>query len=431
MPRAAGAAMLVLLAAACDSPERPLAPEIAPAVALAAPTEAEALAIHDNIQALHLPYGTIVDPVFGSGDPASPDYSTIVGYGRAGDAAIWTGHYLAAEAFRWRVTGDAAALANAKEALAGIRVLVEVTGTDVLARFAIPVTSPWVASVTAEEGAKHGRYEGTVRGERYYWFGNTSRDQYSGVFFGLGVAYDMIEDGRTRAEIRMVVTRMLDFLLANAWSVPMPNGEYSVTFIGRADQQLSFLQVGRRVNPDRFATIYDAHAAALAPETILPMMAECQDTHGSYYKFNLDHINFFNLLRLEPAGSPYRLFYEQAFATLRAPECTGSHPNAHFQMVERGLWGPSPVRDAATVDHLSQWLERPRRDYWVDWRGTYPSCIEENRSCVVIPIPDQVRTDFLWQRSPYLLYGGGDGRRETAAIDYILPYWMARYYGVL
>ena len=26
---------------------------------------------------------------------------------------------------------------------------------------------------------------------------------------------------------------------------------------------------------------------------------------------------------------------------------------------------------------------------------------------------------------------GGDGTIETAAIDYLLPYWMARYYGVL
>ncbi len=26
------------------------------------------------------------------------------------------------------------------------------------------------------------------------WVGNTSRDEYSGVMFGLGVAYDMIDD---------------------------------------------------------------------------------------------------------------------------------------------------------------------------------------------------------------------------------------------
>jgi hypothetical protein len=30
-----------------------------------------------------------------------------------------------------------------------------------------------------------------------------------------------------------------------------------------------------------------------------------------------------------------------------------------------------------------------------------------------------------------LLSGGGDSTVETAAIDYLLPYWMGRYYGVL
>jgi hypothetical protein len=49
----------------------------------------------------------------------------------------------------------------------------------------------------------------------------------------------------------------------------------------------------------------------------------------------------------------------------------------------------------------------------------------------VIPVNERVNTDFLWQRSPFLLRGGGDGTVETAAIDYLLAYWMGRYYGVL
>lgn len=42
----------------------------------------------------------------------------------------------------------------------------------------------------------------------------------------------------------------------------------------------------------------------------------------------------------------------------------------------------------------------------------------------------RVNTDFLWQRSPFQLYGGGEGLTETAAIDYILPYWMSRWYAL-
>lgn len=47
--------------------------------------ESEALAISANIQARHLPFGTILDPIF-----ASPANDQIVGYTRCGDSAIWS-----------------------------------------------------------------------------------------------------------------------------------------------------------------------------------------------------------------------------------------------------------------------------------------------------------------------------------------------------
>jgi hypothetical protein len=409
---------------ACDDPVRPLAPaEPAPSPAVIA-SESDASAISANIQRLHLPYGTIIDPVFASSDPASPDFTRLVSYTRAGDAAIWTGHYLAAEAFRYRVTRSREALRNVRSTVHGIAGLVEVTGTDVLARFYMPTTSPYVADITAGE-LKHTRREGTIDGEPYYWWGNTSRDQYSGVFFGLGVAYDFVDDDRIRRRITRVVTRLLNFLLRNGWNVVMPDGQISTTFNGRADQQLSLLQVGRRVNPRRFALIYAAHRAALAAEVPLPITGECFDMHNSYFKFNLDHINLFNLIRLEEPASLARPLYMQAFTTLRG--CTGSHQNAHFNMIDRGVRGPNAVRETETDALLDLWLQRPRRDYFVDLRGQYPEC-EDNRSCVPVRVDQRVNTDFLWQRSPFQLYGGGEGLIETAAIDYILPYWMRRWY---
>jgi hypothetical protein len=408
----------------CDDPLRSSAgPDRTPSLATIA-TEPDALAISANIQRLHVPYGTMIDPVFASSDSTSPDFTRLVSYTRAGDAAIWTGHYLAAEAFRYGVTRSREALRNVRNTVNGVTGLVEVTGTDLLARFYMPTTSPYVADITAGE-QKHTRREGTIDGHPYYWWGNTSRDQYSGIFFGLGVAYDLVDDAQTRRHVARVVTRMLDFLLRNGWNVVMPDGQISTTFIGRADQQLSLLQVGRRVNPERFAAVYLAHRTALAAEVPLPITAECFDTHNSYFKFNLDHINLYNLIRLEEPLSPALPLYMQAFTTLRG--CTGSHQNAHFNMIDRGVRGPEAARDAETDVLLDLWLERSRRDYFVDVRGQYPEC-EDNRSCVPVRVDHRVNTDFLWQRSPFQTYGGGEGLIETAAIDYILPYWMSRWY---
>src|SRR5512132_67499 len=87
--------------------------------------EADALAISANIQAKHLPYGTIIDPMY-----AAPDSDQIVNYTRCGDSAIWTGHYLAAESYRYAVTKSPDALAAVRNAIQGINMLLNVTGNN-------------------------------------------------------------------------------------------------------------------------------------------------------------------------------------------------------------------------------------------------------------------------------------------------------------
>ncbi len=450
--------LALALAAACDSPVQPNDLQRSRfdlrANNAVIPTQSEADAISANVQRFHLPaelpFPTIVDPRFASPDATN---TTVVGYAHAGDAAIWTGHYLAAEATRFEVTKSPEVLANARRALDGIQGLVDVTADamptnpGLLARFLWP-DSWWYAARMASEEGGHGLYRGSSGGIPHQWIGNTTRDQYSGVFFGLAVAYDAFDgvaDGRDRAklkkQIRTLVTRMLDFLLRNGWNVPMPDDSYSTTFLQRPDQQLALLQIGRHVNPKRFEQIYQAHRAAHLANVGTPIAVECQDTHGSYYKFNLNHINLYNLIRLETEAVT-RAVYLDAFATLRA--CTGGrgptpeflgpepdHQNAHFNMIERALLGATG-HDAETRAFLGLWLSRPRRDYYVDHGTTYGVC-GSDRACQVIPVDHRVNTDFLWQRSPYLIRPDrvGDGTIETAAIDYLLPYWMARRHQVL
>ena len=388
-------------------------------------SEVDAVAISQNIQAVHMPHGTILDPIFASADPAAWDYNQIVSYTRAADSAIWTGHYLAAEAFRYSVTGSFEAWANARRALAGIQSLLDVTGYDLLARCLLPVDSPYVSAILTEESG-HGAYHNEQSG--FFWIGNTSRDQYAGVMFGLGVAYDMMNDEETRGIIRTTVGRILNYLLGNNWNVRMPDGRISTTFLHRPDQMLSFLQVGRRVDPGRFGNVYGAYRSYYAWRIGLPISFDNLDDHGSYFKFNLNYITLYNLVRLEAPNSPYRSAYMDAYDRLRRR--TEWHGNAHFNMLDRHLNGFNAGHDLETVALLDQWLQRPRRDYWTDLRGQYAAC-GDDRACSPIPVNDRINTDFLWQRSPFLLFGGGYGTRETAGIDYILPYWMARFHGMV
>ncbi len=97
-------------------------------------------------------------------------------------------------------------------ALNGIRKLVDVTGTDALARCVYPVDSPYAADLSAEE-SHHGIQTGIVDGVPQFWVGNTSRDQYMGVFFGLTAAWQMVDDQEAHDWVSMLATRLLRKLL--------------------------------------------------------------------------------------------------------------------------------------------------------------------------------------------------------------------------
>ena len=396
--------------------------------------EQKANEISERIQKRHTPFKTILDPQY-----ENSTSTVLQHYARAGDSAIWTGHYFAAEAFRYKVTASNAAFQNLVRTLEGLQSLVNITGTGLLARCLFPEGWEFAAAAIKEE-CRHGIRPGTVNGEKYLWVGNTSRDQYSGVFFGLGVAYDLVDDEAFRASIRTLVTQLLEFLLKHLWTVVMPDGALSecpgraisTTFIGRPEQQLNFLQIGRHINPQRFEGEYKKFRTFFAAFAFSQLPLEALDTHGSYFKFNLAAINLYNLLRLEEPRSHSLRHYRHAYGILR--NTVRSHGNAHFNMIDRALNGADPVRDQETIALLDDWLKRSDDDQFVDLRQppmNYPACLPpDDRGCGIVPVAERVRTDFLWQRSPFLLFGGGAGTIKGSGIDFILPYWMARYCGV-
>jgi uncharacterized protein (TIGR03437 family) len=380
--------------------------------------EGDALAILANIQARHLPYGAILDPIF-----TLTDSDQIAGYTRCGDSALWTGHYLAAEAFRYKVTQAPDALANVTAAISSLKGLADVTGTNLLARCMVPAGSAYAASISSQEAANGIYTNNSPPG--WIWVGNTSRDEYSGALFGLAVAYDMVTDTGIRSSISDLATRLVDFLNGNNWSVVMPNGTTSTSFLIRPDQIETFLAIGRHVNSSHFSSLsYEAQREAFSVAVPAPILVDTADD-DSYFKFNLDYINLYNLIRLESSSA--KSIYQLAYSQLRG--YTSADENAFFNIIDLALNGPNSARDSQTLALLDGWLLRLRRDFNVDLTNTVPVC--GSQACTPVPVWLRPNTDFLWQRSPYVLsISGGAGIIETAAIDYILPYWMARYYGL-
>ncbi|HEX3944703.1 MAG TPA: hypothetical protein VHW69_11510, partial [Rhizomicrobium sp.] len=350
-----------------------------------------------------MPFGTILDPIY-----ASSSSSTIIGYTRCGDSALWTGAYLAAESFRYNVTQSADALKNVKTALAGIASLVNVTGDNRVARCIVVANSPYAAGIAAEEAANT-----VTQAAPWFWVGNTSRDEVVGVFFGLATAFDMVNDPDVKSTAANLATLITGFVAHHQWS---PNDSISNTFQIRPEQLQMLLVATNHMNPS---------SGISGPLLTLPIsvgvMIDVLDL-GSYFKFNLDHMTFYNLIRLEDNSSN-----RSAYQTIR--NFTAGHQNPFFDLVDRGINGSNAARDAETLALLNEWLQRSKRDFTVDVTKTVGTCGSE--ACAPVPVAFRPPTDFLWQRDPFQLSGGGSGVVESAGIDYILPYWMARYYGVL
>jgi uncharacterized protein (TIGR03437 family) len=365
-------------------------------------SEADAVAISAGIQARHMPFGTILDPMY-----ASPTSNQIVGYTRCGDSALWTGAYLAAEAFRYKVTRSADALNNVKTALAGLKALADVTGDGRLARCVVRADSPYAAGIAREE-VNNKIYPNPP----WIWVDNTSRDQVVGAFFGLGVAYDVVDDAGVKSDIADLTTRLMGFIAQHQWS---PNNDVSNTFALRPEEMQMLVQVARHVNPSN----------SINGPSSLPLDWGVQvdvRSNSSYFKFNLDYMSFYNLVRLQNDNDN-----QAAYQIVR--NYTASHQNAFFDIVDAALEGANASRDAEMRSLLDQWLQRPKRETYVDLSRTVAVCGSE--ACQPIPVPLRPTLEFLWQIDPFQLAGGGDGTVEGSGIDYILPYWMGRYYGAI
>src|SRR5947207_6530740 len=160
-------------------------------------SEPDALAISANIRARHMPFGTLLDPIY-----SSSTSDQVVGYTRCGDSALWTGAYLGAESFRYKVTQSADALQNVKSALAGLKALADVTGDSRLARCMAKANSPYAPGIASEEANNN-----IHQNSPWIWVDNTSRDQVVGVFFGLGAAFDLVDDPAVKSGASDLATR--------------------------------------------------------------------------------------------------------------------------------------------------------------------------------------------------------------------------------
>ncbi|MFA5890373.1 MAG: hypothetical protein WDA27_05420 [Actinomycetota bacterium] len=311
----------------------------------------------------------------------------------------------------------------------------------------------------------------------YYCEDGTSRDAYAGTTFGLLNAFDLVgaDDPSMRAQIRDDVIRMTAFALKYGWTTPRPHGNVSLPPLGHDFHnfisplfvyvplaRLNMTQAARHVShsagtpeqSDYWERIWTEELASQGPILAASMEVDAVQPNDSYYKYNLHHLTGYSVTRLEP-NAAVRGLIKQALGVM--DRTTGDEINAHFETITYTLTGETSRRDAA-IEHLREWRDyRARVDRGgptgneakcgvsfecvpQDQLETIVSTPSGDQTIVVagtssklrarrpLPIADRPQTDFLWQRPPTQLETWTSTTHQAPGSDYLLPYWMLRYY---
>ena len=394
-------------------------------------------------------------------------YTEVAGYHGMGDSCIWTGTYLGSEALRYWVTGDAQARMNVINMVHVLDGYLRVNGKPGF------ISRYWGSqdglNYHGDEWCDdpvndrcHRIEEGEFAGD--YWWGETSRDQYTGWFYGMVLAYDHVDDEPMRDVVRAAVAEVLDELIATNWWIIDEAGEIST----KAPQvlpkmQLTWLTIGYHVTgEERFRTELQTRLKNLFRIKLRLSSIAFFNRYAQYYGNNLSHTNWFNLLRLG------RVYFSRAdYKYLRFMFETTAHTftrlshNPWFNAIfmAQGIYDPGQMDDPYAdqlVEDLDTFRWPPNYDYHVpardpatyeldptsvklhDLQEQYPILEEimggvEYQALEAFPVDLQCPSGFRFQRNPFQFdaCGSGDVTQVHSGHDYLAAYWMGAYYGNL
>ena len=130
---------------------------------------------------------------------------------------LWTAMYVAAECFRYAVTRESTARDYARQGLAAMLRLEQITGIPGFpARSFIKIGE----DVQPNDGEWHTMPDGQWR-----WKGDTSSDEIVGHYFVYPIYYDLVADDDEKQQIRAVVTRITNHILDHGYQLIDADGQ--------------------------------------------------------------------------------------------------------------------------------------------------------------------------------------------------------------
>lgn len=382
-----------------------------------------------------------------------------------GDSTFFTGLDAGALALEWRVTGDERTYARMVKIVNYLLDVKEVTHTPgYIARYLAPSEPPY----TCEDNSGNGlRRDGEGEFAGWFWLGETSRDHYTGWFWGLTLAAEALAE-RSDAEAEALLTRVreamtdvIETLEAHEWWILDENGRITGNGAAHVEpfRRLPWLIQAWRVTGD--AAIMEIIERRKA-NIIRHMPADlwgAPNKYFEYFAFNLNHIDFDGLFRCWPDEDEAREIFaiwkdavrrytkethNAWFDALYLANCErlGTCEEGEREPIVEGIrHGLAVFVDAPNFkryvdppnlpyDPISVWLSDlvDRVDFLDDLLDVRPQTAEPHI------VENRCWEDFLWQRSPYHIgceFLSDNPLRTSSGLDYLMPYWVGVFNEIL
>ncbi len=354
---------------------------------------------------------------------------------------LWTAMYVAAESFRYKVTGEADARANARQGMSALMRLESITGIP-----GFPARS-FIKAGTDVQPAD-GEWHDTPD-RQWRWKGDTSSDEIVGHYFAYPIYYDLVAEEAEKPALRGAIERITSHILDHSYQLVGPRGRTRWGWWGpdviwddpdetglRALHILSHLRVALHMTTNdalrtRFRGAYQElidkhkyHWLTRNQKIMVPGVVNHSDDELAF-------LSYYPLLRYEtdPALlAVYRHSLERSWQIER-PE-----RNALWNVIYAAGSGATEYDRDASVRTLReipldliQWSVKNshRRDVPID-----PLADRFKRPQALIVLPYDELPMSKWNGNPYALDGSREGRSEDDGAYFLLPYWMGRFHGV-
>jgi hypothetical protein len=355
---------------------------------------------------------------------------------------LWTAMYVAAESFRFKVTGDAAARENARRGMQAIVRLEQITG-----RPGFPARS--FIKVGADEQPADGEWHDTPD-TAWRWKGDTSSDEIVGHYFVYPIYLDLAADEDEKPALRAVIDRITNHILDNGYQLIDVDGKrtrwgwWAPGLIWedpdetglRALHMLSHLRVALSVTADpgnrkKFRAAYDDLIARHRYHLLLRNQKITIPGHINHSDDELAFLSFYPLLRYETVPALLAV-YQQALERSWQTERPERNP----------LWNVIYAAGTRAAEFDREASLRTLREIPMDqieWSVTNSHRLDVpidsladrfKRPQALIVLPYDELPMSKWNGNPFSLDGGNGGRSEDDGAYFLLPYWMGRFHGL-